>query len=150
VGAGTKWAANLWIWNRVRLGYTRAPRKVGAAAYDPAAGIGRDRMAKKAAAVAAPAQPTVVFVNRDDPGARLFYNEDTFMGALVPGAPGLRFNSYEGHQWTVKDAAGKILGKYTVDARPEQEFSVGKSSSQALHNRPSSAPKLPPGARPPN
>ena len=157
--SGTKWAANLWIWNKVRLGYTRAPRKAGAGAYDPTAGIGRDRMAKgkakgtaqgTAAQSNAPdaPQPKVTFVNVDIPGAQLFYNEDQFYGELPPGAP-LRFNSFAGHKWAVKDAWGKVVGRYTVDARPNQEFAVSSTSHQHL-SRPSSAPKLPPGARPPN
>jgi len=156
VGAGVKWAANLWVWNRVRLGYSRAPRKAGAAAYDSAAGIGRDRMAKTktqggggvaTAAADAPAQATVSFVNMGIPGAKLFYNDDVFMGALEAGSAGLRFNTYEGHQWTVKDATGTTVGRYTVDARLEQEYRVGSQSSK---KRPSSAPRMPPGARPPN
>ena len=81
--AGTKWAANLWIWNKVRaigtsrlvssattflrcvslvlvakvrLGYSRAPRKSGAEAFDASRGIGRDRMSKKTTA-GGPAPP---------------------------------------------------------------------------------------------
>jgi hypothetical protein len=41
---GTKWAANLWIWNRVRLGYPAAPRKAGAAPHDPNMRTSRDRI----------------------------------------------------------------------------------------------------------
>jgi len=160
VGAGVKWAANLWVWNRVRLGYARAPRKAGAAAYDSTAGIGRDRMAKQkqsggggdvattGAAADAPTQATVSFVNNGVPGAKLYYNDDVFMGALEAGSAGLRFNTYEGHQWTIKDATGATIGRYTVDARPEQEYRVGSQGSSK--KRPSSAPRLPPGARPPN
>jgi hypothetical protein len=44
---GTKWAANLWIWNKVRLGYAGAPRKQGAKAYDPNQAVSRDRLVGK-------------------------------------------------------------------------------------------------------
>ena len=93
--AGTKWAANLWIWNRVRLGYPRAPRKTGAAQFDASRGVGRDRM-KKGGAVGAsagapppggePRQPVALFKNVDVPGGRLFYAGSTFMGDIEPGA----------------------------------------------------------------
>jgi len=133
---GTKWAANLWIWNKVRLGYPRAPRKEGASAFDASKGIGRDRMkgeSQKAAAAPPPTQLTVEFSNADlGSGAKLFYGGDdstAFMGDLLPGGAALRFNTFQGHQWVIKDASGNIVGRYQVDARPTQSFRVSSAAA---------------------
>lgn len=152
--AGTKWAANLWIWNKVRLGYSRAPRKSGAEAFDASRGIGRDRMSKKTTAGGPapppggqPKQPVAIFENMDVPGAQLYYAGTTHMGALAVGQT-LRYNSYAGHEWAVKDASGKVLVKYTVDSRPEQLVTVSKNSGKG--KPPSSTPvRAPKWAHPP-
>jgi hypothetical protein len=88
----------LRVWNKVRLGYPRAPRKVGADVFDNKRGIGRDRMLKER--VQHDSSPeringacTVVFKNVDVVGASLYF-EDQLMG-VVPVGGDLRFNSFK-------------------------------------------------------
>ena len=163
---GTKWAANLWIWNRVRLGYPRAPRKQGAAAYDSSRGIGRDRMVKDERRGGGGGghqqqqqqqqpgkQPVVQFNNRDVQGAKLYF-QDTFMGDLPVGGS-LSFNTFEGHAWNVRDGAGNVVHRTTIDARPQQMVEVARPAGEGGGGggggggvRPPRPPR-PPNARPP-
>lgn len=96
VVSGTKWAANLWVWNRVRLGYPRAPRKEGASGFDQRKGIGRDRMKGqegKTVTSNTDGALTAIFRNTNVPKAKLYF-KDQFMSDLPPGTD-LRFNSYK-------------------------------------------------------
>ena len=168
---GTKWAANLWIWNRVRLGYPRAPRKRGASKFDASAGIGRDRMVKKnkgengkqnngQSQQQQQQQPVVRFDNVNVPNAKLFFR-DTFMGDLAQGAS-LSFNTFTGHEWNIRDGSGAVVHETVIDDRPEQIIRVAlpESSSFVSPQKATAAreafakgtgprPPRPPGARPP-
>ena len=87
-----------------------------------------------------PAGVSAVFTNSDVVGAKLYYNEDSFMGDLPVGGS-LRFNSFKGHRWTIKDAAGSVVGRFVVDDRPAQTYVV------ANKRQPSTGPSRPPGSR---
>ena len=96
---GTKWAANLWIWNKVRLGYPAAPRKMGAKAWNEKSGIGRDRLIKNPAKAEEDAARKVIFANRSRKTVKLHWGTQ-FFADLAPGQE-LSVNSFVGHKWNV-------------------------------------------------
>lgn len=98
---GQKWAANLWVWNGPRNGYSR----------------NRAVQAERPSLLAVSAS----FDAEVDAGAKLYW-QDQEWGVLVPGKP-IRVNTYEGHKWTVKLDGEDIL-EWTVGGDDETQSFV--------------------------
>jgi hypothetical protein len=108
---GTKWAANLWVWNTPRKDFRGAPIRDD---VDPA--ILSDNM---------PQQLHATFVNSGkDPEmakAELYY-ESQLWGPLHPDKP-LRSNTYEGHRWNVR-VDGEVVKSWTIGNDKRQQFVI--------------------------
>eukprot|EP00616_Rhizochromulina_sp_CCMP1243_P003024 CAMPEP_0118962014 /NCGR_PEP_ID=MMETSP1173-20130426/499_1 /TAXON_ID=1034831 /ORGANISM="Rhizochromulina marina cf, Strain CCMP1243" /LENGTH=508 /DNA_ID=CAMNT_0006910229 /DNA_START=69 /DNA_END=1595 /DNA_ORIENTATION=+ len=127
---GTKWAANLWIWNKVRLGYQRAPRKKGAGRFDSSKGVGRDRLVKGKGGDEAPKEPPVgqpkaSFFNKDVIGASLFY-EDTFWDDFPPGKS-IGVNTFKGHGWNVRVQEKNVL-RWVITEELDQKYILSQAN----------------------
>ncbi|ETV93665.1 hypothetical protein H310_12432 [Aphanomyces invadans] len=73
---GTKWGANLWVWNKRRHGLDANKFSMG-------------------------------FANNLDVPVDLYWST-TFMAHLPPRTK-MNFQTYDGHEWTFKDAEGNVL-----------------------------------------
>mmetsp|Transcript_17929 Transcript_17929/g.41347 ORF Transcript_17929/g.41347 Transcript_17929/m.41347 type:complete len:640 (-) Transcript_17929:74-1993(-) len=104
-----KFAANLWVWNTPRTGFSGAPIKKKFQAENGGAVFSKPTNMKISA----------TFRNkRNDPlfdQAELFY-DDTFWGKLGKGDPILSVNTFEGHVWNVK-VSGKIMKTWVIKER---------------------------------
>jgi len=113
---GTKWGANLWVWNGPRGGYPGAPvnRKV----------VDNKLKNRKDADNSGPKQLLAVFTNTgNDPSfsdSELYF-QDSFWGKLGHGDPSLSVNTYEGHQWNVK-VNGAVVKTWIIDGREHQDY----------------------------
>jgi hypothetical protein len=87
---GTKWAANLWVWNTPRRDHKGAPIRDGATLHQGPIGN-------------LPEQLLATFENTgNDPAMKnavLYYDEAQYWGPLGPNDPQLRSNTYEGHRY---------------------------------------------------
>lgn len=90
---GQKWAANLWVWNGPRAGYTSSN------------GVIRPTLA--------------TFESLDVQGATLYW-EQTSWGELVPGQP-ISANTYKGHRWIVKQGE-KTVAEWVVGDEQNPRF----------------------------
>jgi hypothetical protein len=108
---GTKWAANLWIWNTPRTDFPGAPIRDD---VDPT--TLSDNRAR---------QLHATFVNRgNDPAmakAELYY-ESQLWGPLYPDKP-LHSNTYEGHRWFVK-VNGDVVRSWIIGKDEKQQFEI--------------------------
>lgn len=108
---GTKWAANLWVWNTPRRDFVGAPMRDD---VDPAT-LSNNR----------PQQLSAVFVNSGkDPAmakAELYYESQKW-GPLRPDKP-LRSNTYEGHRWNVR-VDDKIVKTFVIGKDANQQFVI--------------------------
>ena len=116
---GTKWGANLWVWNGPRGGYPGAPVNQGA--------VDRNREKNGGSrAPSAPEQLYAIFTNTGkDPAfanAELFF-QDTFWGKFGHGDPPLSVNTYEGHQWNVM-VDGKVAVTWVIGPAASQNFEI--------------------------
>jgi len=111
--AGTKWAANLWVWNAPRGGFEGAPlnewaKKEGAKSTDNEEG--------------AYAQLQATFTNTGkDPKydeAEIFF-QDTFWAKLGKGSPTAKVNTFSGHEWNVK-VGGKVVKQWKI--KPDEKL----------------------------
>ena len=75
---GTKWAANLWVWNGPRSGYSSG----------------------RAKANANPDNVLLTFTTKDVKGAKLYW-EDQYWDDMVPGKV-ISVNSFGGHKWNIR------------------------------------------------
>jgi hypothetical protein len=109
---GDKWAANLWVWNTPREGYTGAPMRDGVT-VKPAANQPRHLSAS--------------FRNsgKDESmkNAELYYDEAMFWGKLNPDETALSANTYEGHRWNVQ-VNGKVVRSWVIGDQATQEFII--------------------------
>ncbi|OQR82538.1 hypothetical protein ACHHYP_15884 [Achlya hypogyna] len=98
---GTKWAANLWVWNKRRYG------------------LDAER----------PDVIKVKFVNPTDGPVDLFY-ADTKLATVKPRGE-QPFTSYAGHSWTMKDASGAVLGQVVLSAAngASQTITAGEAAT---------------------
>lgn len=105
-----KYAANLWVWNTPRTGFTGAPIKKKFAAENGGSTVVKDHSETKVSGK---------FMNSGKDSsmdnAELFY-EDTFWGKLGKGDPSLSVNTFEGHVWNVK-VGGKIVKTWIIRAK---------------------------------
>lgn len=119
---GTKWAANLWIWNKVRLGYAEAPRKKGAPAFDAKKGFSRDRLHKNQNNGEQQTEKNMarsaVFMNHWEQAmeAQLYW-EDSLFSEFPPGKE-IRVNTFIGHEWNVR-IDGEIVQEWSVSDTKE-------------------------------
>mmetsp|Transcript_34353 Transcript_34353/g.83381 ORF Transcript_34353/g.83381 Transcript_34353/m.83381 type:complete len:621 (-) Transcript_34353:53-1915(-) len=119
--SGVKYAANLWVWNTPRQGFTGAPIKES------------HRKENGGNTVASPTidefqRIKASFVNsgQDEQmkNAKLHF-EDQFWGDLGPNDPALSVNTYEGHKWNVF-VEGKIVKTWDISEKRglEQKFTI--------------------------
>lgn len=115
--SGTKWAANLWVWNAPRGGYPGAPKNEHVVKQNRAKGKQEeDYPGKKNAKF------TNQGIDKRFKNAQLYF-QDTFWGKLGFGDPPLSVNTYEGHQWNVM-VDGEKLMQFVIGEGKEQEYSV--------------------------
>ena len=113
--AGTKWAANLWVWNAARKEFSHAPFKFG-------------QEEKKTTAEGSFTSVSALFFNsgQDEKfnGARLYWH-DQYFGELGAGES-VRVNTYVSHVWNVKDRQGNTLHTWTINhaSSEEQHFTI--------------------------
>jgi prolyl 4-hydroxylase len=102
---GTKWAANLWVWNGPRNGYPQRKRgQVGAEG------------------VSEPHSPVAVkatFQSEVDAGVHLYW-QDQDWGPMVPNSP-IKVNTFEGHEWSLR-LHDEVFASWTVGGEEEQLF----------------------------
>jgi hypothetical protein len=108
---GSKWAANLWVWNTPRRDFLGAPIRDD---VDPTT-LSNNR----------PRQLHATFVNSGkDPAmvnAELYYESQRW-GPLHPDKP-LRSNTYEGHRWNVR-VDGVVVHSWTIGKDEKQQFVI--------------------------
>lgn len=112
---GSKWAANLWIWNAPRQDYEGAPLREDliAKGYKPVKKEG-------------PQQLKAVFKNSmSDPSTRNaeLYFEAMLWGDLGFSANPIHVNTYEGHRWNVR-VDGKIIKEFVIGGGAVQVFEI--------------------------
>jgi len=113
---GTKWGANLWVWNGPRGGYPDAPTNKEV--------VERNRKENKNAdAPTGYEQLHATFRNTGkDPlfqKAELYFQE-TFWGKIGWGDPALSVNTYEGHEWNVQ-VDGDVKETWVITATPNRQ-----------------------------
>jgi len=110
---GTKWAANLWVWNGPRDG-----------PYEPKNQEAVERNRKEGRKPKEQVLATFKNTGKDPKyaNAELFYKE-MFWGKLGHNDPPLRANTYKGHTWNVK-VDGEVLQNWVVDDKLVQVFEV--------------------------
>lgn len=103
---GTKWAANLWVWNAPRTGQKFAPQREG---MDGPLPPGTDIY--------------VTFRNdNNDPKmekAEIWWKDKKSYGALEPGGT-FRAKTYKDHVWNIK-LDGETLKTFTISGEEEEE-----------------------------
>jgi len=102
---GTKWAANLWVWNGPRNGYPKRKRGVG----------GEEGGAEPRS----PAAVKATFKSEVDAGVHLYW-QDQDWGSLKPNAP-IKVNTFEGHEWSLR-LNDEVFASWTVGEELEQVF----------------------------
>jgi len=107
---GTKWMANLWVWNAARNSFDHAPYKLGQESKVTASGTYTPIKA-------------LFFNSGQDPayaGARLYWH-DTYFGELASGES-VRVTTYVSHVWNVKNPSGETLKSWTIDKVPSEDL----------------------------
>jgi len=108
---GTKWAANLWVWNGPRNGYLQKNPKTG-------------KMEKPAVT-----SVSASFETEIDVGAELCWGDQVWE-TLTSKKP-IKVNTYAGHEWNVK-LDGKIILKWNIEGdRATQRFVLSASDIPA-------------------
>ncbi|KAL7576628.1 hypothetical protein ACA910_005566 [Epithemia clementina (nom. ined.)] len=115
---GTKWAANLWVWNAARKEFDHAPFKFGQEEEEKKVGTSEGSFTSVSA---------LFFNSGQDErfnGARLYWH-DQYFGELGVGES-VRVNTYVTHVWNVKDRQGNTLHTWTINqaSSEEQHFTV--------------------------
>lgn len=117
--AGTKWGANLWVWNGPRSGYPDAPVNQDV--------VDRNRRHKDdEAETSGYQQLQAVFSNSGkDPLYKYaeLYFQDTFWGKLGHGDPNLGVNTFEGHEWNVM-LNGKKVKTWYINKEMHQYYEL--------------------------
>ncbi len=103
-----KYAANLWVWNTPRTGFTGAPIKKKF--QEEYGGKVSGNTNTKVSGSFVNTGKNSAFDN-----AELFY-QDTFWGKLGRGDPQLNVNTYEGHVWNVK-VDGNVVKTWTINVK---------------------------------
>jgi len=120
---GTKWAANLWVWNGIRGGFAGSP--VNQNVVDEKQRENGGKPIKPDGEV----QARFTNTGRDPifKDANLYY-EDTFWMDFSHGSVDIEVNTYHGHRWNVKaKQKDKILKEIVIDTsngNPKYEFTV--------------------------
>ncbi|CAK4228691.1 unnamed protein product [Aphanomyces euteiches] len=102
---GTKWAANLWVWNRRRYGLDQ---------------VHKDKI-------------RVNFVNPTSDTINLYW-KDTKMSSIEAGKDKL-YSSFHGHEWSLRDQNGNILSKHvlSLDDGDDQTITLPETEMQPAH-----------------
>merc|ERR1712150_47224 len=113
---GTKWAANIWVWNGPRNTYPGEPKIHKAE---------QQQQQKTEPASKHPKAVLATFKNTGvDPiliNAELFF-EDQFWSELKPGGVA-SVNTFIGHKWRLK-LNGDVIKEWILDSRPEQLYVI--------------------------
>jgi hypothetical protein len=116
---GTKWGANLWVWNGPRGGYPDAPTNADVVARNK-----KDK--KKEDTPSGYEQLHASFSNTGkDPAfknAELFFQE-TFWGKLGWGDAPLGVNTFEGHEWNIQ-----------VDGVAKKQWIISKEPANQVYD----------------
>jgi len=117
--SGQKYAANLWVWNTPRQGFSGSPIKEKFKNENGESVASPTPQFKKIRAVFKNSGKDASMNN-----AKLHY-EDQFWGDLGPTDPGVSVNTYEGHVWNVF-VDGKIVKSWDISEKggPEQSFTI--------------------------
>lgn len=133
---GSKWAANLWVWNAPRMGYPAAPNKEipnsngGKTKGKPKPKTAKAKAKDKAKAKGAKeGQITMKFYNsgQTHSGVRLYWKksqlEEESWGVLVKGEDKTVY-TYPGHVWVLKHPTddGIVLKTVVVGTEHEGKF----------------------------
>ncbi|CAM9620482.1 unnamed protein product, partial [Phaeothamnion confervicola] len=111
---GQKWAANLWVWNGPRYGYTKRDPRTGKMIES---GLGDNYKVREDSDLV-----LATFFNDDLDGAVLYY-QDQLWAALDVGAS-TAANSYVGHEWNVR-VDGEVVQEFSItEYVPEQTFTI--------------------------
>jgi len=108
---GEKWAANLWVWNGPRGGFSGSPKNPGKEEKEDDHG-----------------QLHASFVNSGkDPlfkEAQLYFQE-TYWGELSHGDAPLGVNTFAGHEWNIRSKSDdKLLKQIVIDDQKLQRYVV--------------------------
>mmetsp|Transcript_51402 Transcript_51402/g.59473 ORF Transcript_51402/g.59473 Transcript_51402/m.59473 type:complete len:647 (+) Transcript_51402:31-1971(+) len=112
-----KYAANLWVWNTPRSGFSGSPIKKKFQKEN--GGTSTAPVNMKISATFDNAGKDSTFDNAD-----LFY-QDQFWGSLKPGDPARGVNTFDGHIWNVK-IEGKVVKTWVItdEDGPTQTFVI--------------------------
>lgn len=108
-----KWAANLWVWNGPRNGYSGAP-------------INPDFEGSTVSATP-PGQLKATFINTGkDPMFKDvdIYFQDTFWAPIGFGTEPVYVNTYEGHEWNIRNKQGVTLRQFIIKKEQVQTFRI--------------------------
>lgn len=108
-----KWAANLWVWNGPRNGYSGAPMN--------------PNFEKSKDDATPPGQLQASFINTgNDPAFKDvdIYFQDTFWAPIGFGSEPVYVNTYEGHEWNIRNKQGITLRKFIIDEKEVQTFTI--------------------------
>ncbi|GAB5033500.1 Hypothetical protein NocV09_01400340 [Nannochloropsis oceanica] len=109
---GVKWAANLWVWNGPRYGYSARQREKAVAAAEGedwkgnGEGKGKGKYKGRDGRVEAEFSSSVG-------GVALFW-EETRWGEMGPGLPAVKAITYQNHKWNVRREEGGEGGEVLV------------------------------------
>lgn len=95
---GVKWAANLWVWNGPRYGYSARQRGRAVAAAEGEEGEEKEKYKGRDGRVEAEFTSSV--------GGVALYWEETRWGEMGPGLPVVKAITYQNHKWNVRREGG--------------------------------------------
>ncbi|KAG5175115.1 hypothetical protein JKP88DRAFT_101011 [Tribonema minus] len=113
--AGQKWAANLWVWNGPRYGYTELDD--------------HGRTVERKGLEGGLFKILLTAKNIDVPGAALYY-ENQFWKEWEPGHD-LRINSFTGHKWNARVGDTVIKSWALSERRQEQTILLSRDNLDA-------------------
>lgn len=116
-----KYAANLWVWNTPRSGFSGSPIKKKF--HGDYGGPVTKEQYSNSNKVSAEFKNSGQYPEFNE--AELFYGKDQFWDTLKPGDPARGVNTYDGHEWNVK-IKGEIVRSWKVSRKngSVQEFTL--------------------------
>jgi hypothetical protein len=108
-----KWAANLWVWNGPRNGYSGAPMN--------------PYFESSNESETPPDQLKATFINTGkDPTFKDvdIYFQDTYWAPIGFGSKPVYVNTYEGHEWNIKNKQGMTLRQFIIDNEEVQTYKI--------------------------
>merc|ERR1719499_628614 len=105
---GTKWAANLWVWNAPRGGYPGAPLNPKFSGQE---GLQKSSGPQQLQATFTNTGQDETFANAD------LYYEETYWGPLSHNSPSLSVNTFKGHNWYLKSSDGRVFKHWLITGK---------------------------------